>query len=71
MSVGLDENNTRSSGIDRQDLEAAKNKITKRRKSRKSSFDNYVIPRDKEVFFDNEKLDTLFAELKGLTKDKN
>ena len=70
MSVGLDENNTRSSGIDRQDLEAAKNKITKRRKSRKSSFDNYVIPRDKEVFFDNDKLDTLFAELRSLTNDK-
>lgn len=70
MSIGLDENNTRSSGGDRQDLEAAKNKVTKRRKSRKSSFDNYVIPRDKEIFFDNDKLDTLFSELRGLTNDK-
>ena len=70
MSVGLDENTTRSSEVDRQDLEAAKNKITKRRKNKKSSFDNYVIPRDKEIFFDNNKLDTLFAELRGLTNDK-
>ena len=70
MSVGLDENTTRSNEIDRQDLEAAKNKITKRRKNKKSSFDNYVIPRDKEIFFDNNKLDTLFAELRGLTNDK-
>ena len=70
MSIGLDENNTRSSGVDRQNLEAAKNKITRRRKNKKSSFDNYVIPRDQEIFFDNEKLDTLFTELKGLTKDK-
>ena len=70
MSVCLDGNNTRSSGIDRQNLEAAKNKITKRRKSRKSSFDNYVIPRGKEIFFDNDKLDTLFAELRSLTNDK-
>ena len=70
MSVGLDENTTRSSEVDRQDLEAAKNKITKRRKNKKSSFDNYVIPRDKEIFFDNNKLDALFAELRGLTNDK-
>lgn len=70
MSVGLDENTIRSSEVDRQDLEAAKNKITKRRKNKKSSFDNYVIPRDKEIFFDNNKLDTLFAELRGLTNDK-
>ena len=70
MSVGLDENTTRSSEVNRQDLEAAKNKITKRRKNKKSSFDNYVIPRDKEIFFDNNKLDTLFAELRGLTNDK-
>lgn len=70
MSVGLAENTTRSSEVNRQDLEAAKNKITKRRKNKKSSFDNYVIPRDKEIFFDNNKLDTLFAELRGLTNDK-
>lgn len=70
MSVGLDENTTRSSEVDRQDLEVAKNRITKRRKNKKSSFDNYVIPRDKEIFFDNNKLDTLFAELRGLTNDK-
>ena len=70
MSVGLDENNTRSNETTRQDLETAKNKITKRRKNRKSSFDNYVIPRDKDIFFDYDKLDALFAELKGLTNDK-
>ena len=70
MTVGLDENNTRSNDTTRQDLESAKNNVTRRRKSRKSSFDNYVIPRDKDIFFDNDKLDTLFAELKGLTNDK-
>lgn len=70
MSVGLDENNIRSNETNRQDLETAKNNITRRRKSRKSSYDNYVIPRDHDVFFNNDKLDALFIELKGLTKDK-
>ena len=70
MTIGLDENNTRSNETTRQDLETAKNNVTRRRKSRKISFDNYVIPRDKDIFFDNDKLDALFAELKGLTNDK-
>lgn len=70
MTIGLDENNTRSNETTRQDLETAKNNVTRRRKSRKISFDNYVIPRDKEIFFDNDKLDALFSELKGLTNDK-
>lgn len=70
MTIGLDENNIRSNETTRQDLETAKNNVTRRRKSRKLSFDNYVIPRDKDIFFDNDKLDALFSELKGLTNDK-
>ena len=70
MTIGLDENNIRSNETTRQDLETAKNNVTRRRKSRKLSFDNYVIPRDKEIFFDNDKLDALFSELKGLTNEK-
>ncbi len=70
MTIGLDENNIRSNETTRQDLETAKNNVTRRRKSRKLSFDNYVIPRDKDIFFDNDKLDALFSELKGLTNEK-
>ncbi|MFK1845582.1 hypothetical protein ACIXCI_02130 [Bacteroides fragilis] len=40
-------------------------------KSQKKSFySNTIIPRDKEIIFDNEKLDNLFSELKTLPFDK-
>jgi hypothetical protein len=57
---------------ERADTENAKNKITvrKRRKSKANSYFTAIIPRDKEIIFDNEKLDGLFAELKSLTPDK-
>ena len=53
------------------DLEEKKNKVTKRRKrGRKKGYTNFIIPRDKEIIFDNEKLDGLFQELKGLPIDR-
>lgn len=53
------------------DLETEKNKITRRRKrSKKKSYVNRIILADKEIIFDNEKLDGLFFELKHLPIDK-
>ena len=54
------------------DLEEEKSKITTRRKkrSKKRFYENVIIPRDKEIIFDNEKLDSLFNELKHLPIDK-
>lgn len=53
------------------DLEAQKKKVTRRRKtSRKKAYENRIIAPDKEIIFDNEKLDYLFAELKHLPIDK-
>lgn len=54
------------------DLEEEKNKITTRRKkrSKKRFYENVIIPREKEIIFDNEKLDSLFNELKHLPIDK-
>lgn len=63
-------NKTRSSE-NRKDLENEKSKTTSRRKKSKRGFySNVIIPRDKEIIFDNEKLDTLFTELKTLPFDK-
>jgi hypothetical protein len=54
------------------DLDDEKSNITirRRKKSKKSFYDNIIIPRDKELIFDNEKLDELFNELKNLPLDK-
>ncbi len=54
------------------DLEKEKNKITTRRQkqSKKRLYENIIIPREKEIIFDNEKLDSLFNELKNLPIDK-
>lgn len=53
------------------DLEEKKKKITPRRKrSKKKSYQNRIILADREIIFDNEKLDGLFAELKHLPIDK-
>ena len=55
----------------RKDLEKEKGKTTTRKKrSRKNLYSNVVIPRDKEIIFDHEKIDSLFAELKTLSIDK-
>lgn len=73
LSITIDaQDSTPSRASDkRTDLENEKNKITtRRRKSKKSSYLNVVIPRDKEIIFDNEKLDSLFSELKSLPIDK-
>lgn len=72
MSVALvNRGNTKNTSSNRIDLEIAKKNITKRRMSKKSLYDNNVIiPRDKELFFDHEKLDALFTELKGLPVNK-
>ena len=53
-------------------LEDEKKKTTTRRKKRSKSrfYQNIIIPREKEIIFDNEKLDTLFLELKNLPIDK-
>ena len=53
------------------DLEAQKRKITvRRKKSKKKSYEVRIISLDKEVVFDNDKLDGLFYELKYLPIDK-
>tara|TARA_B100000508_G_C11464534_1_gene280922 strand:+ start:2107 stop:3666 length:1560 start_codon:yes stop_codon:yes gene_type:complete len=53
------------------DLETEKKKVTRRRKrSKKKSYENRIIKADKEIIFDNEKLDGLFHELKHLPIDK-
>lgn len=54
------------------DLEAEKNKITTRTKkrTRRKIFENKIIDVDKEIIFNNEKLDNLFSELKSLPTDK-
>lgn len=70
MSVQLSENGIKHYSKSNQDLDVSKNIITRRKKTKRSSFYNYVIPREKELFFDCEKLDTLFSELKGLPLDK-
>lgn len=54
------------------DLEKEKNKVTPRRKkrSKKKKNNNTIIPKEKEIIYDNEKLDILFSELKSLPIDK-
>ncbi|MEW4922743.1 hypothetical protein [Algibacter sp. 2305UL17-15] len=48
-----------------------KNTTTRRKKrSKKRYYQNVIISREKEIIFDNEKLDTLFFELKHLPIDK-
>ena len=53
-------------------LEEEKKKTTTRRKkrSKKKYYENIIIPREKEIIFDNEKLDTIFFELKHLPIDR-
>jgi hypothetical protein len=71
VEYGEGKTNSRTSE-QKKDLEAEKQKKTTRRKkrSKRGQYQNYVIPRDKEIIFDNEKLDILFTELKWLPIDK-
>ncbi len=53
------------------DLETEKKKVTRRRKrSKKKAYDNRIILAEKEVIFDNDKLDDIFFELKHLPIDR-
>lgn len=72
LNINTEEGTSKGSSTQkRKDLENEKNKTTtRRRSSRKSFYSNLIIPRDKEIIFDNEKLDSLFAELKGLPIDR-
>ncbi|MDE7420690.1 MAG: hypothetical protein K2N35_10820 [Muribaculaceae bacterium] len=55
----------------KKNLEDEKAKITTRRKRRyKTYFENNIIPRETDIFFGNNKLDSMFQELKGLSLDK-
>lgn len=65
------EKNKSRSSESRKNLENEKNKISLRRKKiKKSDYSNFIIPRDREIIFDNDKLDSLFGELKTLPIDK-
>lgn len=57
---------------DRANLEEEKKKVTSRRRkfSKKSSYVNFIINRDLNIIFDNEKLNELFNELKNLPIDR-
>lgn len=72
LSITTSEKITKSHvSENRKDLENEKGKTTGRRKKTKRGFySNFIIPRDKEIIFDNEKLDGLFSELKTLPFDK-
>jgi hypothetical protein len=72
LNITADVGTTQSrTAENRKDLESEKNKTTARRKKSKRGFcSNVIVPRDKEIIFDNEKLDGLFAELKTLPFDK-
>ncbi|WP_019540493.1 hypothetical protein [Proteiniphilum acetatigenes] len=72
LSITTSEEITKSRvSENRKDLENEKGKTTGRRKKTKKGFySNFIIPRDKEIIFDNEKLDGLFSELKTLPFDK-
>lgn len=72
LSITTSEEVTKSRiSENRKDLENEKGKTTGRRKKTKKGFySNFIILRDKEIIFDNEKLDGLFSELKTLPFDK-
>ena len=68
FSITNEKSTTESkAAIQKTNLEEEKKKTTTRRKkrSKKSFYENVIIAREKEIIFDNEKLDTLFFELKN------
>lgn len=73
FNVTIEKSTTESKSTTKKtNLEDEKKKTTTRRKkrSKKNFYENIIIPREKEIIFDNEKLDTLFFELKHLPIDK-
>lgn len=73
FSIAKEELTTESKSNEKKtNLEEEKKKTTTRRKkrSKKKFYENIIIPREKEIIFDNEKLDTLFFELKNLPIDR-
>lgn len=61
---------TKSEDI-KKNLEEEKAKVTSRRKRKyKAYLENFIIPRETEIFFGNNKLDSMFHELKSLPLDK-
>ncbi|WP_426429657.1 hypothetical protein ACPX19_08925 [Winogradskyella sp. HB-48] len=71
FSLTKEEKAESKSSQKKSDLEEKKKMTTRRRKrSRKKSYENRIIMGDKEIIFDNEKLDGLFFELKHLPIDK-
>lgn len=62
--------NSRSEDI-KKNLEEEKAKVTSRRKRKYRAYlENNIIPRETEIFFGNNKLDSMFHELKSLPLDK-
>jgi len=73
FNIAKEESTTESKSNEKKtNLEEEKKKTTTRRKkhSKKKFYENIIIPREKEIIFDNEKLDTLFFELKHLPIDR-
>lgn len=72
MSVVVSDKKSESrTALNRKKLEEEKEKNIQSRKRRKGNFrSKCIIPNDKEIIFGDEKIDTLFEELKGLQKDK-
>lgn len=73
LNIELEETSIRSRASEkRSDLEVEKNTTTHRTKKRSkhSSLNLYIIQRNKEIIFDNDKLEAVFAELKTLPLDK-
>ncbi len=70
FSVPL-ENNTKSKTSEKKSsLEEKKKDTTKRKRKKRKAVQYRIIQNDKEIIFDDEKLDSLFEELKSLPVDK-
>ena len=68
FSIKLDNYDVRSNSQNRtKDLNEEKSKITKRRR-KNTKTEQYIISKDKEIDFSNDKLNSLFDELKLLPK---
>lgn len=73
FSVSNNEANVQSkSSQQKTNLDEQKNNVTTRKKKRKkrSTFFDRIIPNDVEIIFNNDKLDSLFEELKTMPNEK-
>ena len=61
---------SRSSELDKNVQDKKGEETTRRRKRRKGGGFTSIIPKEKDLIFGNDKLDSLFEELKKLPKDK-